>query len=143
MDKEAVHITELTDAPEPSDLDALFKALSDFNMEDAGPSDRRPLALFIRDEAGQLAGGLSGNTAWGWLFIQWLWISPHLRGRGEAGRLIAMAEDEARARNCRGAYIDTFNPDAQRAYEKAGYTIFGVLEDFPSGRRRVWLSKRL
>jgi predicted GNAT family acetyltransferase len=57
--------------------------------------------------------------------------------------MLAMAEGEARSRGCHGAYIDTFNPVALRTYERAGYATFGTLDDFPFGRTRTFLQKRL
>ncbi len=54
-----------------------------------------------------------------------------------------LAEDEARARSCHGAYIDTFNPIALKTYERAGYVPFGKLDDFPKGRSRTFLQKPL
>ncbi len=94
-------------------------------------------------EAEGKRGGLSGYTAWGWLFVQWLWLPEDLRGQGLAARLLAAAEDETRRRGCHGAWIDTFNPQARRAYERQGYEAFGELPDFPPGRSRVFLKKQL
>lgn len=134
---------ELTDQPSAVDLDSLSAGLGDFNTADVGPSDRRALAIFVRDEGGAVIGGLNGYTAWGWLFTQWLWLAEDLRGQGLAGRLLQMAEDEARTRGCHGAWIDTFNPVARRTYERQGYAVFGQLEDFPIGRTRFFLRKAL
>ncbi|WP_106795485.1 GNAT family N-acetyltransferase [Rhizobium sp. H4] len=129
---------EFTAAPSPEELAAITDALSAFNKADVGPADRRPLAILIRD-----TGGLSGFTAWGWLFTQMLYIPDTLRGTGIAGRILAQAEQEARARGCRGAWIDTFSPQALRAYLRQGYEVFGELEDFPKGRTRSFLRKML
>jgi GNAT superfamily N-acetyltransferase len=133
---------EVTDSPAPDDLAALAAALSAFNDADAGPADRRALAVFLRGETG-LEAGLSGYTAWGWLYIQWLWVAQARRGEGLAARMLAAAEAEARARGCHGAWIDTFNPVALRSYERAGYRAFGALADFPPGRNRTFLQKPL
>ena len=105
--------------------------------------DRQPLAVLIRDTDGKVTGGLSGFTAWGWLFTQMLYIPDTLRGTGMAGNILAKAEEEAKARGCRGAWIDTFNPQALRAYLRQGYEVFGELEDFPEGRTRSFLRKIL
>lgn len=35
----------------------------------------RPLELYARDSHGALLGGLAGETYWGWLFIDKLWIA--------------------------------------------------------------------
>ena len=134
---------ELTASPSPEELAAITDALSAFNTGDVGPSDRRPLAVLIRDTDGKVTGGLSGFTAWGWLFTQMLYIPDTLRGTGLAGNILAKAEEEARARGCRGAWIDTFNPQALRAYLRQGYEVFGELEDFPEGRTRSFLRKNL
>jgi GNAT superfamily N-acetyltransferase len=90
-----------------------------------------------------LIAGMSGYSAWGWLYVQWLWIAETHRGQGLAGRMLADAEAEARRRDCHGAYIDTFSPHALRVYQKAGYTVFGELKEFPPGRTRSFLSKVL
>ena len=57
--------------------------------------------------------------------------------------MLMAAEAEARARGCHSAYIDTFNPVALKTYQRAGYMPFGALEDFPEGRTRTFLQKRL
>ncbi|MBB4235593.1 GNAT family N-acetyltransferase [Rhizobium esperanzae] len=134
---------ELTGSPSPEELAAITDALSAFNSSDVGPSDRQPLAVLIRDTDGKVTGGLSGFTAWGWLFTQMLYIPDTLRGTGLAGKILAKAEEEAKARGCRGAWIDTFSPQALRAYLRQGYEVFGELEDFPEGRTRSFLRKNL
>jgi len=136
-------IPELTDAPADCDLAALGAGLSAFNDADVGPAGRRALAILLRDPSGGVAGGLSGYTAWGWLYVQWLWLAEPLRGQGWAGRLLKMAEAEARVRGCHGAWIDTFNPAALQAYRRAGYAVFGELPGFPKGRTRSFLQKPL
>ena len=134
---------EVTSTPDPADLARLGEGLAAYNDADVGPSQRLPLAVFLRDGSGEVVGGISGYTAWGWLYIQWLWLAEGQRGQGAAGRLLAAAEAEAAARNCHGAWIDTFNPVALRAYQRAGYTPFGALADFPRGRNRTFLQKAL
>ncbi|MBB4521091.1 GNAT family N-acetyltransferase [Rhizobium leguminosarum] len=134
---------ELTASPSPEELAAITDALSAFNNSDVGPSNRRPLAVLIRDTDGKVTGGLSGFTAWGWLFTQMLYIPDTLRGTGISGNILAKAEEEARARGCRGAWIDTFSPQALRVYLRQGYEIFGELKDFPEGRTRSFLRKSL
>ena len=134
---------EVTDTPRAEDLDLLGTSLASFNENDVGSSERTALAVFVRDTDDRIVAGLSGYSAWGWLYVQWLWVAEGQRGGGLAGRLLEAAEDEARARGCHGAYIDTFNPKALRTYQRAGYTVFGTLPDFPKGRTRSFLSKLL
>ena len=134
---------EITGEPEPADIALLGKRLGDFNDADVGASERQALAVFVRDDAGTIVAGISGYTGWGWLFVQWLWVDENWRGQHLASRMLDAAEAEAVARGCHGAWIDTFNPVALKTYERQGYQAFGVLSDFPVGRSRTFLQKRL
>ncbi|MBU1304106.1 MAG: GNAT family N-acetyltransferase [Alphaproteobacteria bacterium] len=133
---------QITETPSADDLSLIGDNLAAFNESDVGPAGRRPLAGLVRLD-GALVAGLSGYTAWGWLYVQWLWVAETQRGKGLARQLLAAAEAEAIARGCHGAYIDTFSPQALHVYQRAGYRVFGSLPDFPPGRTRSFLSKAL
>ncbi|WP_176083934.1 GNAT family N-acetyltransferase [Martelella sp. HB161492] len=135
----------VTDNPDSRDQDFIAESLTAFNDADVGNSDRREIAVFARDETQSIIAGLTGYTAWGWLFVQRLFVSEAARGQDLAGRMLRQAEEEALRRGCKGAFIDTFSPTAEKAYTRQGYRPFGAMEDFPigSGRRRVYLQKRL
>ena len=133
----------VTETPTAEDLAVIGGRLTAFNEADVGPAERRLLAVGVRGEAGSIVAGVSGYTAWGWLYVQWLWVAEEQRGAGLAGRMLAAAETDAKARGCHGAYIDTFSPVALKTYQRAGYLPFGALEDFPPGRTRTFLQKRL
>ncbi len=135
--------TEVTAAPSSDDLDVILKGLTAYNEAEVGPADRTSLAVLIRDEQDRVIGGLSGYTSWGWLFTQLLFIPETLRGQGMAAKLLEQAEAEARRRGCRGAWIDTFNPQALKAYRRQGYEMFGELPAFVGDRTRTFLKKAL
>jgi GNAT superfamily N-acetyltransferase len=134
---------DLTDAPTDAEIAAVSTGLTDFNVSDVGPSGRRTLAVLVRNESGNVIGGTLGYTGWGWLFTQWLFVPEALRGQGLAGRLLSAAEEEAERRGCHGAWIDTFNPQALKAYQRQGYGIFGELPAFVGDRTRTFLKKAL
>ena len=134
---------EITADPLAQDLAFLGESLSAFNDGDVGASGRKPLVVFVRDEHGTVVAGISGYTAWGWLYVQWLWVDEKLRGRRIAADMLDAAEREAVLRGCHGALIDTFNSTALKVYERQGYEPFGSLPDFPVGRSRTFLQKRL
>jgi GNAT superfamily N-acetyltransferase len=133
----------VTDSPGEDDLRTIATSLTAFNEAEVGPGNRTPLAVLDRDADGTLIAGISGFTAWGWLFVQLLFVHERARGEGRAARMLEAAEHEARRRGCHGAWIDTFNPVALKVYMRAGYEPFGTLEDFPYGRTRTFLRKRL
>jgi GNAT superfamily N-acetyltransferase len=133
----------VTADPSTGELESIAGNLTAFNEAEVGPADRQPLAVLVRDAEGTLVAGISGNTSWGWLYVQLLYVAESQRGRHLAERMLEAAEAEALKRNCHGAYIDTFNPTALKVYKRTGYVPFGVLKDFPEGRVRTFLQKRL
>jgi GNAT superfamily N-acetyltransferase len=134
---------ETTGDPSPEDLAFLGEQLAAFNEMDIGPADRKALAVFARDESGAIVAGISGFTAWGWLYVQWLWVDEKLRGRRMAGTMLDAAEREAMVRGSHHAWLDTLNPIAAKAYERQGYKSFGALPNFTGGRSRIFLQKNL
>src|SRR5688500_19117287 len=96
----------LTSKPAPEDLKVLGEGLMAYNDASVGPANRVLLAAFLRNADGNVVGGLSGYTGWGWLYVQWLWLAEEVRGAGWGERLLRSAEAEAVARGCHGAYID-------------------------------------
>ena len=107
---------EITDEPLTQGLVFLSGSRTAFNDADVCASGRKPLAVFVRDETGAIGAGISGYTAWGWLYVQWLWVDERSRGRRIAAGMLDAAEREAIARGCHGAWIDTFNPIAEKVY---------------------------
>jgi len=137
------HRIELTDEPPSQERDMLAVPLLAYNEALLGPSGIRPVAVLIRsqDDA-RLLGGLWGRTSFQRLFVELLFIPEALRGQGIGTRLLRAAEDEAKARGCLGAWLETFSPDACRFYVQQGYEVFGVIADYPPGNTRSFLSKQ-
>ncbi len=134
---------ELTDEPPSQERDMLAVPLLVYNEVLLGPSCIRPVAVLIRSqENARLLGGLWGRTSFRWLFIELLFIPEALRGQGIGTQLLKIAEDEAVARECLGAWLDTFSPDACCFYAQQGYEVFGTIADYPPGNTRSFLSKR-
>ena len=122
---------------------ALFDGLSRANVERTGDGHIERLCVTARDSSKTLAGGIYGEIYWGWLNILALWVNPDSRRRGLGSQLLSRAEAEAVAKGCHGVYLDTFTFQNVALYTRAGYEIFGTLEQFPGGHSRHFLSKRL
>jgi len=133
----------MEDHPSKAEVDTLIRNLVSYNDTQAEKENWRSLASFIRDDQSKIMGGLYGYTHWGWLFISHLWVIEALRRQGFGTKLVAQAELEALHRGCRRAYLDTYDFQALRFYQKMGYEVFGFLEDFPESHTRYFLQKRL
>jgi GNAT superfamily N-acetyltransferase len=121
---------------------AVLESLIAFNDTKVGDSGYRPLALAIEDDRGRVIGGLSGSMAYGWLFVELLFVPESLRGQGVGTELMRQAEAEAAARGCHSVWLDTFEYQARGFYERLGYTCFGQLQHYPAGPR-FFMSKQL
>jgi GNAT superfamily N-acetyltransferase len=117
--------------------------ISEFNKQQAGEDNSQNLCFVLKSEGGDEVGGVIGATYWDWLYVDLMWIKEDLRRQGYGHRLLTMAEDEARKRGAKKAYLDTFSFQAPEFYKKHGYEVFGELSDFPAGHRRFFLTKKL
>ncbi len=133
---------EITDAPSDAGKAGILDGLRAYNLAIAGVT-MRPIAVFVHDDDGQVIGGLTGRTGGGWMFVEYLWLPPRLRGSGMGAEIIGRAEQEAVARGCTGVWLDTFSFQAPGFYESQGYETFGMLDDFAGGAKRHFMSKRL
>ncbi|MFN7023341.1 MAG: GNAT family N-acetyltransferase [Pseudorhizobium sp.] len=131
----------VSDSCSCEDETTLREKLASYNISRFGESDRRDLAIILRNDAGEAEGGLFGRTARGWLFIHTLFVPEHLRGQGLGGRLLCAAEQAARTRGCRGSCLDTMSPQARAFYRKHGYESLGQLEDLDGGNVVIWMKK--
>ena len=133
----------MTDVVDPATEAAIVKPLVEFNNKMAGPGNGKPIMIAIRDATGAVVGGLSGQTSRGWLFTHYLVVPDAARGQGLGTQIIKMAEREAIARGCIGAWLDTFEFQARGFYEKMGYSCFGEIQDYPPGFSRFFMKKTL
>ncbi|WP_425394102.1 GNAT family N-acetyltransferase [Burkholderia singularis] len=69
-------------------------------------------------------------------------MAENARGQGYAFDLLERAKQIAIERGCHEAWIDTFNLDAKRIYERFVFTVFAELPGFPLGHTRYFLQKR-
>jgi GNAT superfamily N-acetyltransferase len=135
----------LTDAATPEMRKAIVDPLVAFNNSRISRREiHRPLVILLSDPASEaIVGGLHGATMFSHLWIDLLFVPEAMRGSGIGRTLMARAEEEALARGCLAAVLDTFSFQARGFYEKLGYTVFGILQDCPPGHRRIYLTKRL
>ena len=123
--------------------DVIGQGITDFNTEKAGDDHGKNLCFVLKNTQNEILGGVIGMTYWNWLYINLMWIREDLRGHGYGYQLLSSAEEEARKRGSKYAYLDTFSFQAPEFYKKYGYEEFGKLEDFPPGHTRYFLMKSL
>ncbi|MBR5953023.1 MAG: GNAT family N-acetyltransferase, partial [Pseudobutyrivibrio sp.] len=66
-----------------------------------------------------------------------------LRKDGLGSKLLKTAENEARNRGCKYAFVDTFSFQAPEFYIKHGYKEVFALNDYPYTGKRFYYTKEL
>ncbi|QQX78630.1 GNAT family N-acetyltransferase [Shewanella sp. KX20019] len=122
----------------------IWDGIEAFSQTKVPATGRQELAFVLRDNEGQLLGGVIGNYEnSGWLWIDSLWVSADLRGQGYGIRLLDKIEAEARLNGCEHSHLTSFSYQAVEFYKRKGYRVFGEIEDYLPGHSRCWLRKNL
>lgn len=118
--------------------------LAEYNREQAGYIDTRPLSVHLTDAASdEIVGGLAGRTSLGLFFIDLFFLPAALRGHRLGTEIMEAAEAEAKRRGCSTAVLYTIIFQAPGFYERRGYRVLGLIECAPPGHTRVCMIKTL
>ncbi|ROM70722.1 GNAT family N-acetyltransferase [Pseudomonas brassicacearum] len=134
---------ERTDTPTDEERQAILAPLRAYNTAKTGGSAPELVAWLVRDEQGDIVGGLYGRVFFRWLYIELLVVPEQARGQGTGSTLMQMAEELAREKNCVGIWLDTFDFQAPEFYRRLGFTECGQIDDYPPGHQRFFFQKRL
>jgi GNAT superfamily N-acetyltransferase len=129
--------------PSPVDLEVVRQGLYAFNMRTMHDDRFLDIAIFLRDEANAVQGGLLGAVWAGWFHLEFLWIAEAYRHLSYGDQLIHAAEAEARAFGGTSAYVETFSFQARPFYERHGFQVVGAINNYPPGQTYYLLSKSL
>ena len=114
-----------------------------YNRSKREAAESEPLNLYIEDEHGRLLAGLVAETFGNWLEIEYLFVKEELRGQGIGSQLLQQAESEAKKRNCRFAFVNTYQFQAPAFYQKYGYKEVFTMKDYPYTGQRHYYQKEL
>lgn len=112
---------EVVDEPGRELLELLSDSLFEHNSRVTGTRDFRWFAVVLRDASGDVVGGSTGWTRWGWLHLDVLWIDDARRGEGHGRRLLRETENVASARGCSLVTLETASFQAPGFYRCHGY----------------------
>jgi GNAT superfamily N-acetyltransferase len=131
--------------PASEDIQFLEDQINTFNVEKTGirTTDDLLLAIFVREENGAIRAGVFGWTWGGCCEIRYLWVDEAWRGQGYGQGLLDAAEREARRRGCRQVILDTHSFQAPLFYQRNGYDVVGVIDNYPEGYQKYYLKKQL
>ncbi len=119
------------------------KKLVEFADQFTSTRNYRELGVALRDEEGNVTGGITANTVWDWLQIGVLWLPEELRGLGYGHSLLERIEELGRSYGCKYSKLDTFEFEAREFYENHGYAVQSQTDNFPEGHTQYHLTKEL
>ena len=124
-------------------IESVLDSINRWNMRVTGVADFHQVAIFLRDGAGEIRGGITGGVWGGWLHVVALWVDEDLRGRGLGTDLLLAAEAEARDHGAHGAFLETHTFQAPWLYRHHGYETIAEIEDYPPGESQLIMRKSL
>ena len=137
-------VVTVTDAPGVGAEAVIRDGLSNYNIEQAGYRDQRPLGVLVTDpDTGEVVGGIIGRTSMGLLFIDRFFLPERMRRQGLGTRVIKAAEEEGARRGCSRAILFTAHFQAPDFYRRKGWEVLGRIECDPPGHTRFCMTKRL
>ena len=129
--------------PSTEEREAILVPLRAYNASKSASPPPEHIALLIRDDNDEIVGGVYARLFYQWLFIDLLAVPEQARGQGMGNRLMQMAEDLAREKECVGLWLETFEFQAPEFYKKCGYSEIGHIADYPPGHKHFFFQKRL
>lgn len=106
-------------------------------------SSSKDICLYLKDEQGNLAGGLFCEIWLYGLYIDVFWISENYRNKGYGKKMLLMAEKKALEFDCTFAHTCTFTYQSPDFYTNMGYKVFGINDEYPNGIKQYFLKKKL
>jgi len=129
--------------PIPDEVQYLEDRIYEFNSGATSINDGAWLAIFVRDEGKRIVAGICGNTWGGTCEIRQFWVEESRRHRGLGTELFLAAEQEARRRGCTQLVLMTFSFQAPVFYQRNGFEVVAMLDDYPRGHKNLLMRKRL
>ncbi|WP_337018931.1 GNAT family N-acetyltransferase [Oceanobacillus massiliensis] len=127
------------------DSEFIRKSLIAYNMQQVPDHIKTPnedINFVLKNNNGEIVGGITGNMYWHHLKVNFLWIDENVRKEGYGSKLLKKIEEFAIHNGCRLIWLDTFSFQAPEFYKKNGYEVFGMLENHPEGFNQYFLQKR-
>jgi GNAT superfamily N-acetyltransferase len=124
-------------------LQILEDKIYEYNSSKTNRSGGNIFSRIVRNDDGEVIAGVAGWTWAGACEITLLWVQENLRKKGLGKLLLDAAEDEARNNNCSVVLVRSYSFQAPKFYQRHGFTIEHITDNFPEGFQYYFLLKRI
>ena len=129
--------------PNEQEFESLKIGLTEYNESFTGPVFSENISSFVKNESGEVIGGILGEINWDWMYIKGLWVDESIRKGGWGGKLLENLEQYALSKGIPNVRLETTTFQALDFYLKFGYTVFGELPNMPKGHTSYFLRKKI
>jgi len=112
------------------ELDDIYDDFKKIDIQDGVPQREQVRYQFIAEENYIVIGFVSGLTNHKWFYLSDMWVHEDYRRQGLGTKLLKMLEDKVKSIGMEHIYTWTTGLINPKFYEKQGYKVFAVFEDF-------------
>ena len=112
------------------ELEYIYSDFKKIELKDGVPDCKQIRYQFIAEEGDQIIGFASGLTNHKWFNLTDLWVHEDYRHKGLGSKLLIMLEEKVKLIGIEHIYTWTSGFTNPIFYEKHGYKVFTVFEDF-------------
>jgi GNAT superfamily N-acetyltransferase len=144
------HQIKVLSEPNPAFAAYLHEQIREFNNQQSPVHKQaraegavKPVHIMVVDKDGQWQGGITAEIYWNWLELSDFWLPDTLRGQGLGSSILAQVENIGREHGASKVLLTTFEFQGRTFYERHGYKVVGVVEDYPPGTNYYTMVKVL
>lgn len=112
------------------ELEDIYADFKKIEQQDGVPAAPQVRYQYVAEENGIIVGFVSGLTNHKWFCLTDLWVHKDYRRQGMGAKLLRMLEEKIQSIGIEHVYLWTSGFINPLFYEKQGYRVFTVFEDF-------------
>ncbi|MFX0055072.1 MAG: GNAT family N-acetyltransferase [Promethearchaeota archaeon] len=132
--------------PTEEEVKRFKQGLESYNMEKTNGEYNSPQPwhnLVLKDEKGNVIGGISTSTLYWTQYLEVLWVDENYRGLGYGKDLVIESQRLAKDIGCISSHVYTFSWQAPEFYQAVGYDLLVTYDGYHSGIKEHVLMTRL
>ncbi|KLI66761.1 histone acetyltransferase [Vibrio vulnificus CladeA-yb158] len=134
--------TEFTFDLQNEEFETIRQGIRAYNAQHLPDGEVKKIGCFVRNEEGNLVGGLTGDLFTNSVFVEFLWLDEHYRQNGLGSQLMQRLGHEVKPQGVTDICLDTYSFQALDFYLKLGFEKVGQYSDYPAkGINKYFLQK--
>lgn len=101
--------TEFTFDLQNEEFETIRQGIRAYNAQHLPDGEVKKIGCFVRNEEGNLVGGLTGDLFTNSVFVEFLWLDEHYRQHGLGSQLMQRLEHEVKPQGVTDICLDTYS----------------------------------